>query len=170
MKSGEYLECGRVQNTHGCHGWVKVESYCDSPEVLASLPCVYRKTGSSYAPLRVLKTGRKQQAVLMQLEGIDDMDAAEAMKNETLYASRADIPLEDGAYFLTDLVGLPVIDADSGKEYGTVAEINFVGGRELLAVKTDDGMRLLPNVPAFVDRVDVASGVYVRPIPGLLED
>ena len=170
MKSGEYLECGRVQNTHGCHGWVKVESFCDSPEVLASLACVYRKVGNSHVPMRVLQTGRKQETVLMQLEGIDDMDAAEALKNETLYAARADIPLEEGAYFLADLVGLAVLDADDGRQYGRVKEISFVGGRQLLVVETPGGERLLPNVSAFVDRVDVQSGVYVRPIPGLLED
>jgi 16S rRNA processing protein RimM len=106
----------------------------------------------------------------MQLEGIDDMDAAEAIKGEVLYAARADIPMEEGAYFLADLEGLPVLDADNGREYGRVKEVSFVGGRELIAVQTPTEVRLLPNVPAFVDRVDVASGVYVRPIPGLLED
>jgi 16S rRNA processing protein RimM len=170
MKNCEYLECGRVQNTHGCRGHIKVESYCDTPEVLACLPCVYRLVGGAYVSYRILQTGRKGEAVLMQLEGIDDMDAAEAIKGEVLYAARADIPMEEGAYFLADLEGLPVLDADNGREYGRVKEVSFVGGRELIAVQTPTEVRLLPNVPAFVDRVDVASGVYVRPIPGLLED
>ena len=170
MNSCEYLECGRVQNTHGCHGQVKVESYCDSLEVLRSLPCVYRRVGNAYLPHRILQTGRKQDAAILQLEGIDDMDAAEALKGEVLYAARADIPMEEGAYFLADLPGLPVIDAENGREYGSVKEISFMGGRELLVVATPDGERLLPHVDAFIDRVDVANGVYVRPIPGLLED
>lgn len=170
MQTCEYLECGRVQNTHGCRGHIKVESYCDAPEVLASLPCVYRLVSGAYVPFRILQTGRKGDAVLMQLEGIDDMDAAEAIKGELLYAARADIPMEEGAYFLADLIGLSVIDADSDKVYGTVKEVSFVGGRELLVVKTANGERLVPNVPAFIARVDVTSGVYVRPIPGLLED
>ena len=170
MKTCEYLECGLVQNTHGCRGHIKVESYCDSPEVLRLLPCVYRLVDGRYVAYRILETGRKQESVLMQLEGIDDMDAAEAIKGEVLYAARADIPMEEGAYFLADLEGLPVIDVDNGKEYGKIKEVSFVGGRELLVVRTPDGERLLPNVPAFIDRVDVKSGVYVRPIPGLLEN
>lgn len=170
MAKCEYLECGRVQNTHGCHGWIKVESYCDTPAVLASLPVVYRRLAGQYIPVRVLETGRKQDAVLMHLEGIDDMDVAERLKTETLYAARADIPLSDGGYFLADLPGLPVTDADSGRVYGTVKEISFAGGREMLIVKTPTGDRLLPMVDAFLVRVDVESGVYVRPIPGLLED
>ena len=171
MPNKLFLECGRVQNTHGCHGWVRVESYCDTPEVLATLPCVYRRMGENrYEPLRILETGRKQETVLMHLEGIEDMDAAELLKNETLYASRADIPLAEGAYFIADLEGLPVIDADDGRAYGRVLEVQTVGAQELISVKTPSGIRLLPNVPAFVVRVDVENGVYVRPIPGLLED
>jgi 16S rRNA processing protein RimM len=170
MAKCEYLECGRVQNTHGCHGWIKVESFCDSPKVLASLKVVYRRAAGQYLPVRVLETGRKQDTVLMHLEGIDDMDVAERMKNEVLYAARADIPLEDGAYFLVDLPGLPVIDADSEKVYGRVKRIHFAGGRDMLVVDTPTGERLLPMVDAFLVRVDVESGVYVRPIPGLLED
>ena len=63
-----------------------------------------------------------------------------------------------------------MIDADNGKAYGHVLEVQTVGAQELISVKTPSGIRLLPNVPAFVLRVDVESGVYVRPIPGLLED
>ena len=170
MARNDYLECGRVQNTHGCHGWVRVESYCDTPEVLASLPRVFRLKDGQYLALAVKKTGRKQQTVLMQLEGIDDMDAAEQLKNETLYAAREDIPLAPGAYFLVDLPGLPVIDADCAKQYGSVKEVSVTGGREWLIVTTPAGERMVPLVSAFIDRVDVASGVYVRPIPGLLED
>ncbi len=170
MAQNDYLECGRVQNTHGCRGWVRVESYCDTPEVLASLARVFRLKEGCYVAVRVVKTGRKQQTVLMQLEGVDDMNAAEALKNETLYAARTDIPMAPGAYFLADLPGLPVIDADNAKVYGQVKEVSVVGGRELLVVTTPTGERLLPSVPAFIDRVDVASGVYVRPIPGLLDD
>ena len=170
MAKCEYLECGRIHNTHGCHGWVKAESYCDTPEVLAGLPRVYRRVAGAYVPMRILETGRKQQTVLLRLEGVDDMNAAELLKGEVLYAARADIPMEEGAYFLADLVGLPVIDADSGKEYGTVREINYSAGQDMLVIKTPTGDRLMPMVDAFMDRVDVDRGVFVRPIPGLLED
>ncbi len=170
MAKSDYLECGRVHNTHGCHGWLKVESYCDSPEVLSSLPCIYRYVAGAYVPLRIRSTGRKQDTVLMQLEGIDDMDAAEMLKGETIYAARADIPMPKGGYFLADLEGLSVIDADSGKWYGQVKEVNFSTGQDMLVIQTEEGIRLLPMVDAFLARVDVNSGVYVRPIPGLLED
>ena len=170
MNDKKYLECGKIQNTHGCHGWVRVESYCDSPEVLASLPCLYLPKGDTYEMHRILETGRKQQTVLMRLEGVDDMDAAELLKNRIVYAAREDIPLAEGAYFLADLIGLRVLDADSDKCYGSIKEVDTSGAQDMLVVQTPTGIRLLPSVPAFVVRVDVESGVYVRPIPGLLED
>ena len=170
MRNKNYLECGKIQNTHGCHGWVKVQSYCDSPEILASLPCVYFLENGHYIARRILDTGRKQDTVLMQLEGVDDMDAAELLKNQMIYASREDIPLEEGAYFLADLAGLPVVDVDNGKRYGTVKDVDTSGVRDMLTVQTENGVRLLPLVDPFVIRVDVEDAVYVRPIPGLLED
>ncbi len=170
MTQKNYLECGKIQNTHGCHGWIKVESYCDAPEVLAQLPVIYRCAAGSYLPLRVLETGRKGESVLMRLETVEDMNAAEALKGEVIYAAREDIPLEEGEYFLADLPGLPVIDADSDKIYGTVVEVNFSTGQDMLVVKTPTGHRYLPMVDAFLARVDVENGVYVRPIPGLLEE
>ena len=44
----EYLECGKIINTHGVRGEVKIESYCDSPEVLRDLSRVYLKENGGY--------------------------------------------------------------------------------------------------------------------------
>ncbi len=170
MSKQPYLECGRVRNTHGVRGVLCVESFCDSPAVFAGLPALYRNIGGRYVPCRMTHCARKGELLLISLEGVDDMDAAQALKGEILYAARQDIPLAEGAYFLADLPGLPVIDADNGKCYGTVTDVRQVGGQQLLAVATATGERLLPMVSAFLDRVDAERGVFVRPIPGLLED
>ena len=50
----QYLECGKIANTHGVRGAVLIESWCDSPAVLASLETVYIEKDGSYTPLRVL--------------------------------------------------------------------------------------------------------------------
>lgn len=170
MSKQPYLECGKIRNTHGVRGVLCVEPFCDSPAVFAGLPVVYRVVGGQYVPCRVVHCARKQELLLISLEGVNDMDAAQALKGEILYAARGDIPLADGAYFLADLPGLSVMDADGGKCYGTVSDVRQVGGQQLLSVMTPTGERLVPMVSAFIDRVDTEHGVYVRPIPGLLED
>ncbi len=171
MKKTAYLECGLIQNTHGTRGVLRVQCWCDSPRVLLSLPAVYLSRGEAYESRRVLGgSPAGGDLVLLKLEGVEDMDAAELLKNQTLYARREDLPLKDGEYFLADLPDLSVIDADDGTCYGTVIEAREIGGRRLLNIRTEHGERLYPMVSPLLVRVDVESGVYVRPIPGLLDE
>lgn len=172
MAKAPYLECGLIQNTHGTRGTLRVQCWCDSNNVLLSLPFVYRQTDHgmvSYAVEGGSSAGGN--LVLLRLTGIDTMEAAEALKGQTIYASRDDLPLEDGAYFLADLPGLPVIDAANGTVYGTVREVREVGGRNLLCVITAHGDRLYPMVAPLLSRVSVDEGkILVSPIPGLLDE
>ena len=91
----KYLECGIIINTHGVRGNVKLESLCDSPEVLSDLSRVFVKEGNTYREIKVLHTSIFKSFVLADLEGINDMDTAAAMKGTTLYADREDFELED---------------------------------------------------------------------------
>ena len=111
-----------------------------------------------------------KQFVIAELDGITDMDAAMALKNTVLYAAREDFDLEDGEYFISDLVGLPVIDADNGKIYGTLLETVNRGASDIYVVKTDAGERMIPAVDEFIDRIDLESGIYVRPIAGMFDE
>ena len=169
MKACEYLECGRVQNTHGCRGHIKVESYCDTPEVLASLPCVYLLKNEVYTPLHISRASIFKQLVIFEFEEVPDMDTAEMLKGSVIYAARKDIPVEEGSVFIVDMIGLPVIDANSGKVYGTLKDVNNLGASDLYVVTTPNGERLIPSVPEFVQKIDIESGIYVTPIPGLLD-
>ena len=169
MSKSAYLECGKIINTHGCHGGVKLECWCDTPQILASMKRIYKKTDVGMQPLRVRHASVFRQYVLMELEGIADMDAAMALKNTVVYAAREDFSLEEGAYFLADLEGLDVIDADSGEILGTLKETINRGATDLYVVETKHGERMIPVVPEFVISVDIENGIYVRPIPGMLD-
>jgi 16S rRNA processing protein RimM len=114
----KYLECGKIINTHGVKGGIKIESWCDSPETLAELTEIYFKKGDSYEMRKVLSSTVMKRHVMAYIEGVTDIDSAAALKETVIYADRDDIPLDEGDYFIIDLVGLPVIDADSGVEYG----------------------------------------------------
>lgn len=117
----ELLEAGKVVNTHGVRGNLKLESWCDSPAVLTSLRTIYFKKKSGEAVAMTVRGGfaHKGYAVL-SLDGISDMDTALRYKGAIVYARREDIPLPEGSYFVRDLIGLPIIDADTGVRYGTV--------------------------------------------------
>ena len=170
MEKKQYLECGKIINTHGVHGDVKLESLCDSPEVLASLERVFVLEGGKYREIEVLHASVFKQFVLAALEGVDDMDKAIALKGTMLYASRDDFELEEGDFFIVDLIGLPVIDNVDGKVYGKIKDVINRGASDIYVVSTPSGERMMPVVDEFVKRVDLESGVYVETIPGLLSD
>ncbi len=169
MSVNPYIECAKVVNTHGCHGGVKMESWCNSPEELASLKRLFFKEGASYRECRVLKASVMKQFVVAVLDTVDSMDLALALKGKTVYALREDFHLEKGEYFIADLAGLPVIDAKSGASYGKLLEVINRGASDIYVIQTPNGERMMPAVDEFVDHVDVEKGIFVTPIDGMLD-
>ena len=170
MAKKQYLECAKIINTHGVRGDVKLESLCDTPKVLAGLKRVFVLDGSVYTEKKVLSASVFKNFVIASIEGIDDMDKAIASKGTVLYAARGDFKLADDAYFIADLLGLDVIDVDSGRVYGKIADVINRGASDIYVVATPAGERMMPVVDEFVKKVDVECGVYVHTIPGLLTD
>ena len=169
MNKAKYLECGKLTNTHGVYGAMKAESWCDSVQVLASLSCVYLMKNGVYTPLHISRASIFKNLVIFEFEEVPDVDTAEMLKGSVLYAAREDIPVEEGSVFIADMIGLPVIDANSGKLYGTLKDVNNLGASDLYVVATAAGERMIPSVPEFVQKIDLESGIYVTPIPGLLD-
>ncbi len=164
-----YLECGKIINTHGFRGTVKLESWCDTPEILAGLKRVYFSQDGAFVPRRVLHASVFKQFVLMDIEGVTTEDAANALRESVIYASRKDIPLGEGDHFIVDMIGLEVKDADSGEKLGKLVDVNQRGAVDLYVVRTATGDHMVPAVPAFVIKIDVNDAIYIRPIPGLLD-
>lgn len=164
-----YIECGKIINTHGCRGGVKLDSWCNSPEELASLKKLFVLKNGAYVKYTVKKASVFKQFVIAELDGVSDMDAAMAFKNTVVYASRDDFELEDGEFFIADLIGIKVIDATNGTVYGQVSDIINRGASDIYVVETPNGERMIPAVDEFIDRVDVKEGIFVNTIPGLLD-
>lgn len=174
MAMEKYLECAKIVGTHGVRGMVRAECYCNTPSALAKLKRVYRKEKSGeYREMRVLRGSVQKTMVLFTLDGIDTLEAAISLKGTTLYADRADFRLRPGEVFIADLIGLPVIDNDSGESYGTLADITTAGVQELYVVTALDGARfMIPGVPAFIKRRVTEgenAGIYVTLIEGMRE-
>ena len=164
-----HLECGKIINIHGFRGTVKLESYCDAPEILAGLPVLYIKMGETFSPVRVLHASVFRQFVLADLEGIDSEEKANRLRNTVVFAAREDLPLRRGDHFIVDLIGLPVKHSDTGEILGELVDVNTRGAKDLYVVKTESGEYLVPAVPQLVTKIDSEDAVYVRPIPGLLD-
>ena len=163
------MECGKIINTHGIKGAVKIDPWCDSPETLADIPYLYFEKSGAFEQRKVISATVMKHHVMAYIEGINDIDTAASYKETVVYADRDDIPLDDGDYFIIDLVGLPVIDVDSGLEYGTVSEVFNTGASDIYTVKTPLGERMIPAVPEFIIKIDTEKGIFVRPIEGMVD-
>lgn len=169
MNKSPYIECGKIINTHGCHGGLKLDSWCNSPDELAELKRLFLKKGTDYIESRVLRASVYKQFAVVTLNNVNSMDEALALKGQTVYAMREDFDLEEGEYFIADLTGLEVIDANNGKAYGKLVEVVNRGASDIYVVDTPCGERMVPVVPEFVDRVDLEKGIFVTPIEGMLD-
>lgn len=166
----EYLECGIVRSPHGVRGILNVECWCDSPRVLAKQKRVYiLGRDGSYKEIKVISASPAPDKVLMGLEDIDSREAAQGYKNTVLYLHRDDIPVPKGAMLIADMIGLPVVDFDTGRVYGEISDVRDGVRYKLYTVKTDSGEVILPGVDEFIKEITEERGLLVRPIPGFFD-
>lgn len=163
----DYLECGKIINTHGIKGAVKAESWCDSPYVLAELERVFVQQGTSFKEYEIINSSVFKQFVILELDGVLTIESAEKLKNQVIYLSRDDIELEENEIFIADLIGLKVIDIDTEEEYGKIINVINTGASDIYVIQTPNGEAMMPAVKEFVKNIDLSSGVYVKPIEGM---
>ena len=166
----EYLEGGRICTSHGVKGQLKVEHLCDSPKILLKIKTVYFKDRSgAFKPIAVKGASVMGQFVLLSLEGIETREDAINYRGKTFFLHRDDVPLPKGAMFIADMIGLPVIHAESGEALGELSDVSDVAGRRIYTVKTEGGEVLLPDVPEFIKEIS-EEGMKVMPIPGFFDE
>ena len=166
----EYLEGGKICTSHGVRGALKVEHLCDSAKVLASQKRVFFKMrDGSFSERAVTSASVSGNFVLMSVEGIDSREAAIAERGRLIYLHRSDIPVKRGAMLISDMIGLPVVHAETGETLGELSDVNDVAGRYIYTVKTATGDVLVPAVDEFVKEISEERGVRILPIPGLFD-
>ena len=168
----EFLECGKIVAAHGVRGLMKVESWCDSPKILAAQKRIFfAEKDGSFKEAKIESASVSGPVVLMGLEGYTDREYVQGLKNTVLYLKREDIPMKPGAVLLADIIGLDVIDLDTGRKYGTVKDITDAPRSRIFVIQTDNGKEvLLPDIKEFVKEINLDKGVLITPIPGFFEE
>jgi len=162
MKNNELLECGKIVNTHGIRGEVKIVPWADSPEFLCDLPALYIDEKA----VKIRNARVHKGNVIALLEGIDDVNAAMLLKEKIVSMSRSDVDLPEGSFYLADIIGLKVID-ESGKELGILDDILSPSLQRVYVIKGEREI-MIPAVPEFVLETNVDGGyIKVRLIEGM---
>ena len=166
----KYLELGRVNNTHGIKGEVKFELWCDDISYLKQLKTVYLdKKGNESLTLSSARP-QKNNAIL-KFEEITSIDLAEKLKGKVLYCDRDDAEIDDGAYYLADIIGCRVINAENKKEYGKVCDIMNYGSCDIFDVKNGKKHSLIPATPDIIAAIDLENGVIeINEMKGLFDE
>ena len=162
-----FLECGKIVATHGLRGEVKVLPWCDGPEALVPIGTFYLDGGNT--PKRAERCRIQKNMVLLKLEGVDTPEAAQALRGRVLWLDREEDTLEEGQYYIQDLIGLSVEDADTGERYGTLQDVTETGANDVYHVAFPDGrVQLVPAIPQVIAKIDIDGGkMLIRPLEGL---
>lgn len=165
-----YLDCGKIVTTHGIRGEVKVEPWCDTPDFLLDFATFY--LGKDRRPVGVEKARVHGPMVLLKLAGVDTPEEAARLRGTVLYLDRDDVQLEEGEYFIQDLMGMEVVDADDGRLYGTLVDVTETGANQVYHIRFADGrVNLIPAIPQVVLSISTEENrMTIRPLPGLFDD
>ena len=166
----QYLEAGQIVNTHGVKGELVLEPWTDSAQFLRDLPRLWLDEGRTDAG--VLASRVHKGRLLLTLQGVDTKEKADAWRGKVLYFSREDAALEEGTWFLADLIGLQAVDGRTGQRYGTVAEVLTGPANDVYRIVDDAGREyLFPAVRPMIRRIAPEEGLLeLLPIPGIFDD
>ena len=166
----EYLECGQITRAHGINGAMVINPFCDSYEVFAQLKTIYLKKGNEYSPLRVKKCSPYKSSAIVIVDGITTPEEVTKMRMESVYAHRNDILRDEGDFFIADLIGLTVYDADTNESYGTLKDVTNQGAQDLYVIERENKPdAYIPAIKEFVKEISLEKGIFITPIEGMLD-
>ena len=126
------------------------------------------KKNGSYEMLSVSGSFVQKSMAVVSFKEIVSLDDAIPLKNAVLYADRDDIPHEDGSFFISDLIGLDIVDADTAEHYGKLKEVIAPAGQDIYVVTSESGEFMIPCVPEFIIRIAPEENkIFVHLIEGM---
>ncbi len=168
----EFLEIGEIVGTHGIRGEIRFNPWCDSPEFVKKFKTLYFDSNGGCAAQ--IKTARPHgNIVLLTIKDVDSVEKAQKLRGKVLYMKRSDAKLPEGTYFIAELIGCTVYDADNpDKIYGTLSDVSETGANDVWHIKDSSGKEyLIPSIPDVVIETDVAQNrIVIRPLKGIFDD
>ncbi|WP_294780148.1 ribosome maturation factor RimM [uncultured Gemmiger sp.] len=166
-----YLPACKIVSTHGVRGEMKALPLCDGAAFLAKFKRLFTSADGA-GETRVLGVRAQGNVILLRLDGVTDMDAARAQVGRTYYLAKADAKLPRGRYFIDDMLGCDVVDADTDRVYGQLTNVDRPAAQDIYTVTDGAGEEhMLPAVPEFVKKIDIdARKIFVTPIEGMFTD
>ncbi len=166
----QFLEAGKIVGTHGIQGELRVDPWCDSADFLDRFKTLYWDKGVQ--KLEVVSSRVHKTQLLLKLKGIDSIEQGDILRGKVIYINRDDVRLEKGRYFMQDLIGMSVFDADTCIYYGTLTEIIRTGANDVYQITSEDKKNyLIPAIPDVIIDINITnSKMQIRPMRGIFDD
>lgn len=164
----EWMPLGTLTAPWGIRGEIKIRLDAD-PAIARQVKTVY--LGPERRPVAVRGWHQRGRFHTIAFDGIDSVNAAEALRNLSVAIPRADAPaLPEGHFFVDQVVGLRAVTT-GGREIGRITEVIATGANDVYVVRGPQGEVLIPAIRDVVVEIDVANGLLrVEPMPGLLDE
>jgi 16S rRNA processing protein RimM len=173
MSEERLLNVGKIVNTHGIRGEVKVWPQTDFPDVRfkpGTTLMLFPPESGMPVTVEVISSREQKKMYVLKLKGFDDINVVEKYKGWELKVSEADrVPLEEGEYYVRDIIGCEVV-TEEGETLGTITDTLSPGANDIWVVRMPKGKELLlPVIDDVVIDVDIAARkVKVHLMEGLL--
>ena len=164
-----FLETGKIVNIHGLKGEVKIMPWSDDADFICMFDTLY--CGKEKKAFEVEYSRVHKNMVLVKFKDINTPESANKLRNSIVFIDRDEIELEEGTFFIADLIGLAVKDADSGEEYGVVKDIFQTGANDVYEVKSGEKSYYIPAIPDVIIETDLENKIiFIRPLEGLFDE
>jgi 16S rRNA processing protein RimM len=168
----KYLQVGKIVNTHGVSGEVKLIPLTDDPKRFDDLEWAYIEKDGVLSRHDVQRVKHVKNHVIIKFSGIGSMDEADVYKNCYVVVDRENaIKLPEDSYFICDIVGCDVAD-ENGNLLGRITDVIKTGSNDVYVVKSETGKELLlPALKSVVRKVSLDERRIEVSVPkGLLDD
>lgn len=165
------FDVGKIVNTHGIRGEVKVVQLTDFEERFDVGETVYAFKDNQLPTSLVITSQRKHKGFyLLMFEGYDSINNVEIFKNSELKINESQLSeLEPGAYYYYEIIGSDVYTVNE-EWLGIVKEILAPGANDVFVVKREDKEFLIPNTKNIVKNIDIIQRkIIIEPMEGLLD-
>ncbi len=167
----QYFQVGVISSTHGIRGEVKVYPTTDDPARFRRLKEVLLDTGGGWLTLELEQVRFFKQMVIVKFKGYDSINDVEKYRSKGLYVPREQaVPLEEGEYYIADLLGMKVLTEDGG-HFGTLRDVIQTGANDVYVIDSlHNGEVLVPAIADCILEVSVEQGwMKIRLLEGLLD-
>lgn len=149
----QFLETGKIVNTHGIRGEVKIQPWSNSPDFLTDFKTIYID-GQAH---RVRSWRIQKEMLVASIAGIESVDDAIHYKNKIVYIDRKDAKLDEGEFFIQDILGFDILDDETGAVVGKLKDVMPMPAGNIYVIGGEREI-LVPAVPEFIKETDLEAG------------